>query len=412
VVFDVVRRYLTATGLHVTLVRNITDIDDKIIDKSRRRGLDLGLLSDYYTYRYQGAMARLNVLPADAEPRASEYIPQIIAFITELMRRGHAYQAGAGVYFAVDSITHYGRLSGRRQDRTFGAFGNNGDVYGKRNPADFALWKAARSQAFAWPSPWGMGRPGWHIECSAMSTGLLGEVFDIHGGGADLIFPHHENEIAQAVGRYGTVPATVWMHHGMVTAGGCKISKSDGGYIKLHDLSERYPVDVIRLFLLSKRYRHPLDFSKGAMDRITRNLARLHQFLTRFQKRISMVPQTDTRPGSKTWDRFCEAMDDDFNLPMALAAVFEGIRRVNREMRHVAHRPIAQMSPELNGEIRDILRLCRDVLGLRMVHGKGRAHHCGQACMRSRAAVGHDDSPGASPWAGGYLMKPHNENLL
>jgi cysteinyl-tRNA synthetase len=274
IVFDVIARYLRTKGYDVTYVRNFTDVDDKIIDKARRQDRDWRALSTHYLDRYRRAMDRLNVIPPHIEPKATEFIRPMQRFIARLLHAGHAYAGGGSVYFATAALTNYGRLSGRRVDDRHG----EGAAMGrreKRYPADFVLWKAARPGEPFWPSPWGPGRPGWHIECSAMSGHLLGEVFDIHGGGADLIFPHHENEIAQSEALFKKIPARYWIHHGLVHAEGRKISKSQGCFEDLADLMQRYPPAALRLFLLSKRYRHPLEFSPASMGVAQKHLARL-----------------------------------------------------------------------------------------------------------------------------------------
>ena len=278
VVFDVITRYLKAKGHAVTYVRNLTDIDDKIIEKARQRNQDFKALGQYYTNRYHEAMRLLNVLAPDAEPKATEHIINIRDFISKLIQRGHAYQSGGNVYFAVESFKNYGRLS----HRTVPSISSNFSVeQGKRHPADFALWKEAKPEEPSWPSPWGPGRPGWHIECSAMSSRLLGENYDIHGGGADLVFPHHENEIAQSESLFGRTPANYWMHNGLVYIAGEKMSKSLGNALNLHSLLEIYRPEALRLFLLTKHYRHPVEVTHLALHEASVRLSKLYRFFSR-----------------------------------------------------------------------------------------------------------------------------------
>lgn len=361
VVYDVARRYLKAGGHQVVYVRNITDIDEKIIDQARLKNQDYRALSAYYIREYNAAMARLNVLPPDVEPRASDFIRPIQDLIGAIIQKGHAYRSGGNVYFAVESVKGYGRLSGRGI-RPTPADGDPAAGTGKRHPADFALWRQSKPLSPSWPSPWGRGRPGWHIECSAMSLQLLGEVFDIHGGGEDLIFPHHENEITQSLGLNGQIPAKYWMHHGLVNIGGRKMSKSLGNGLALNDQLSAYPAGVLRLLLLSKRYRHPLEFSEKAMRSAARSFARLARFFSRWDAAAVAARPVGRRPGS-LWSRFCAAMDEDFNFPMALAVVFEGIRHINRELGKISPSGASKESADLKAPAADLAFMVRDILG-------------------------------------------------
>jgi cysteinyl-tRNA synthetase len=365
VVFDVVRRFLQAQGFHVTLVRNITDIDDKILEKARCRHQDFKALGARYLRHYQEAMHRLNIVSPDAEPKASEYISRIRDFISRLIQKGNAYAASGSVYFDVASFRHYGELSGRIVSGDWNDKRCHGT--GKKKPADFALWKAAKPPDPVWPSPWGPGRPGWHIECSAMSTHLLGPVFDIHGGGSDLIFPHHENEIAQSQCLFESPPANIWMHHGLVHVNGRKVSKSQGGYATLAQLLDCYPADALRLVLLSKRYRHPLDFSHRRMQAGSAAMARMHGFFLRLNPEI--WTGGDRQCGSSDrWSRFCSAMADDFNFPKALSIVFEGIRAIQRSMNS---RPGTSGRPCNTAErsaVSELYTMCHDILGFHLGH--------------------------------------------
>lgn len=360
VVFDVVRRFLQAQGLTVTLVRNVTDIDDKILEKACRRNQDFKALGARYLRRYWEAMRRLNVARPDVEPRATDYIPQMQKFISRLIQRGHAYTGGGSVYFAVASFRHYGKLSGRSTQG--GLKGMRIHEPGKKHPADFALWKAAIPPEPNWPSPWGPGRPGWHIECSAMSAHLLGPVFDIHGGGSDLIFPHHENEIAQSQSLFKSGPANLWMHVGLVNFNGHKISKSQGFYETLPQLLERYPADALRLFLLSKRYRHPLDYSHRHMQASMAAMVRVHRFFSRIDP-LLLSPVHPRCNCGDLWKRFDSAMADDFNLPMALSVVFEGIRTIYRGMASRTRGHGAKLSQPQRSVVSELYTMCRDILG-------------------------------------------------
>jgi cysteinyl-tRNA synthetase len=364
VIYDVVARYLKARGCRVTLVRNLTDIDDKIVQKARRLRQDYRIIGHRYIYRYQTAMERLNVAAPDIEPRATAFIPEMLGLIGSLIQKGHAYPSGGDVYFAVDSFKGYGRLSGR--GHRFQADGPRlPALKGKKHPADFALWKSAVPQEPSWPSPWGPGRPGWHIECSAMSAALLGDVFDIHGGGVDLIFPHHENEIAQSQCVFGAPPANCWMHHGLVNVNGQKISKSLDNSQKLTDLLETYPAGAVRLFLLSKLYRHPLEFSHRSMVAAVRSFIRLQRFFGLRGPGTDAPLETGKRPGG-LWFRFCNAMDDDFNFPRALAVVFEGVRHINRLTGNRTQSQAMEKDGGLKQITAELGYMCMEILGLNL----------------------------------------------
>jgi cysteinyl-tRNA synthetase len=362
VIYDVIRRYLTAKGCSVTYVRNVTDIDDKIIEKANRQNQDCRILSAYFLHRYRRAMERLNVLSPDAEPKATDFILPIQEFISRLMQNGHAYRSGGNVHFAVESFKKYGRLSGRTI-QTLSAEHTPPIQTEKKHPADFVLWKAGKPREPSWPSPWGPGRPGWHIECSAMSAGLLGESFDIHGGGADLIFPHHENEIAQSESIFGKTPAKYWMHNGLVNICGVKMSKSLGNGMTLNDLIDIHPPAVLRLLLLSKRYRHPLEFSYDSMHTAAKSYARLYRFFLPLNAPAAAPGEIGKRPGS-LWSRFCNAMDDDFNFPQALSVIFEGVRHVNRQMGNTPDARALRDSNGLNLIAAELSFMCREILGI------------------------------------------------
>jgi cysteinyl-tRNA synthetase len=321
-VFDVVSRYLRHSGFDLTYVRNITDIDDKII----ARAAQLGEPIEAFTARFIAAMhedcARLGILPPDAEPRATQYLPQIIAMVQELIARDYAYVAANGdVMYAVARFAGYGKLSGRRlSDLRAGARVEVDEA--KRDPLDFVLWKHAKPGEPAWDSPWGPGRPGWHIECSAMSTALLGTHFDIHGGGMDLKFPHHENEIAQSCAASGDTFVNLWMHNGFVNVDDEKMSKSLGNFFILRDVLERlrHP-EVMRFFFLLSHYRGPINYSLEQLEQADAALGRIYTAL-RDLPVVAAVASDYTQ-------RFRASMDDDFNTPEALAVLQALTREVN-----------------------------------------------------------------------------------
>jgi cysteinyl-tRNA synthetase len=326
VVFDVVRRYFTYLGYDVTYVRNITDVDDKIIDAAKEAGVTTEQIVAAAAAAFATAYDALGILPADIEPRATDHIPQMITMIEQLIAGGHAYEAGGDVYFSVRGFPGYGKLSGRNVDELqSGARIATGDI--KQDPLDFAVWKAAKPGEPSWPSPWGDGRPGWHIECSAMSYQYLGGSFDIHGGGNDLVFPHHENEIAQAEAALGIEPfARLWMHNGMMTLTGEKMSKSTGHIIDLLDAVKKYPGLAVRLFYLRTHYRKPLDFSEEALADATSSLERLWAF-----RRRRSGPVED-QPDQATMESFSRAMDNDIDVAGGLGALFDAVREGNRRL--------------------------------------------------------------------------------
>ncbi len=362
VVFDVVRRYLEVRGYAVTLVRNVTDIDDKLLVRAGQQGRDYRSLATHYLHRYQAAMARLNVRPPEAEPRATAYIKPIIDNVDRLVQGGHAYHRDGSVYFSTAAYREYGKLSGRTFD-SVPIDGPHPLTDGKRNPADFALWKASKPEEPFWPNPWGAGRPGWHIECSTMSAHLLGETFDIHGGGVDLIFPHHENEIAQSKSLFKKPPANYWMHHGLVHTGGSKISKSQGRFETLNALLDTYPPDALRLLLLSKRYRHPLDFSPQNLKSALKNISRIYRFFSAFGAPAARLDHKVAGSGP-LWSRFCRALDDDFNFPMALAFIFAEIRRINHQ--YGTSPPGQENRPAPPQAVVDLFLICTRVLGFHL----------------------------------------------
>ena len=327
-VFDLVQRWLKARGLRVTYVRNITDVDDKII----RRAVDSGVSVRELTDRFIAAMHEdtdaLGIERPTHEPRATDYIPQMQHLITRLMAKGLAYQDSAGdVDYAVRAFPGYGRLSGKSLDEL--QAGERVEIdQAKRDPLDFVLWKRAKAEEPAevrWTSPWGEGRPGWHLECSAMSSALLGEHFDIHGGGADLQFPHHENEIAQSEGASGKPFVNLWMHNGFVRVNDEKMSKSLGNFFAIRDVLKLFDAETVRFFIIRAHYRSPLNYSQDNLHDARHALARLYTALQNFADVPAALDWS--QPAAQ---RFGAAMDDDFNTPEALAVLFELASEVNR----------------------------------------------------------------------------------
>ena len=323
IVFDVVRRHLEASGYRVTFVRNITDIDDKIIQRAAENGEPMTALTERFIRAYHEDCESLGVRVADHEPRATEYLPQIVAMIATLVEKGYAYAGPNGdVYYAVSRFEPYGRLSGKRlADLRAGARIEVDEA--KRDPLDFVLWKAAKPGEPAWDSPWGAGRPGWHIECSAMSVDLLGEHFDIHGGGMDLKFPHHENEIAQTCAACGSPFVNVWMHNGFVRVDDEKMSKSLGNFFTVREVLEwvRDP-EVVRWFMLGSHYRGPINYTPESLQQADAALERLYTALR------GVTPAAAFEPSAAT-ARFVAAMDDDFNTPEAVAELQSLARELN-----------------------------------------------------------------------------------
>jgi cysteinyl-tRNA synthetase len=341
-VFDLVARWLRASGYALTYVRNITDIDDKIIRRAVERGETIGALTQRFIDAMHEDLDALGVLRPDHEPRATQFVPQMLDLIGLLENKGLAYRAADGdVDYAVRKFDGYGKLSGKSLDE-LRAGERVAVADGKQDPLDFVLWKAAKPEEPAeakWPSPWGEGRPGWHIECSAMSSALLGNTFDIHGGGADLQFPHHENEIAQSEGAHGGTFVRYWMHNGFVRVDDEKMSKSLGNFFTIREVLERYDPEVLRLFVLRAHYRSALNYSDAALDDARASLLRLYTALS------PGVPV----PAAPDWTRddgvrFRDAMDDDFNTPVAVSVLFELANEVNRSRDAAAERQLRALA--------------------------------------------------------------------
>ena len=343
IVFDVIYRYLKWVGFKVTYVRNFTDIDDKIINRSNEKGISCEELTEKYIKAFSEDMTSLGVSVPDEEPLATENIDGMIELIESIIEKGKAYEASGDVYFSVRSHEGYGKLSRRNvDDMVSGARVQPGEQ--KKDPLDFALWKAAKPGEPSWKSPWGEGRPGWHIECSVMSAKYLGQPFDIHGGGEDLTFPHHENEIAQSEAGHDEPLANVWIHNGMLRINAEKMSKSLGNFFTIREILERYSGESLRALYLSAHYRRPCEFSDAALEESTDRIDRLYRAIYEVNLRSSKYEATPPKEGVasgaeakeaqetlETLDaRFRETMDDDFNTARAMASLFEATRSLNK----------------------------------------------------------------------------------
>lgn len=326
VVFDMVARWLRASGYEVTYVRNITDIDDKIIKRASENNESIQSLTQRFITAMDEDSAKLGIIRPDLEPRATEHVQGMLDMISQLIAKDFAYQADNGdVFYKVRSFNDYGKLSGKTLDDL--RAGERVDVDGhKHDPLDFVLWKSAKAGEPYWESPWGNGRPGWHIECSAMSAELLGQHFDIHGGGQDLQFPHHENEIAQSEATHGCTMANYWLHNGFVRVDDEKMSKSLGNFFTIREVLEKYDPEVVRFFILRAHYRSPLNYSDKHLDDAKASLTRLYTALRGLQ-----VPSIDIDWQEPPAARFKAAMDDDFNTAEALAVLFELANELNKD---------------------------------------------------------------------------------
>ncbi len=370
IVFDVIRRYLEFCGYRVRHVMNYTDVDDKIIARSKELGQDPLQLAQQYVEEYDRHLQELNLLPPDVRPRVSSEIDGIVGMVKGLIEAGHAYRVNGDVYFDVGSDPHYGKLSGRKLDEMQAGARLEIDER-KRNPADFALWKSAKPGEPSWDSPWGQGRPGWHIECSAMSLHHLGDQIDIHGGGNDLIFPHHENEIAQTESLTGRQFSRYWVHNGMMQLNGETMSKSTGNMLPISEFLQQSEADVLRLIVLNSHYRTPLSFNSEIAEAAARGLDRLRTAVKPAQATGDGGPTGKGGAGSSEGEKllaqaveraqhdFRVAMDDDFNTPQALSSLYELVRSVN-QARDVG------VSQTALAEARETLSELGGVLGLRL----------------------------------------------
>ncbi|MDX9834161.1 MAG: cysteine--tRNA ligase [Desulfobulbus sp.] len=368
-VFDMVVRHLRYRGYKVTFVRNFTDIDDKIINRAAEQGVDPASLALRFIDEFYADMDALGIIRPDFEPKATEHVEEMVQLIGQLVDKGMAYPSNGDVYFRVVQFAEYGRLSGRSlADMQAGARVEVSEK--KENPMDFVLWKAGKPGEPKWDSPWGPGRPGWHIECSAMSRKYLGETFDIHGGGQDLIFPHHENEIAQSCGATGAEFAKVWMHHGFVTIKDEKMSKSLGNFLTIRDVRAQYHPEVLRLFIFSTQYRNPLDFTEAALQQARVGLGRMYDCLARLAALPVAGPEGDGVIGARDRaalesleKRFNQGMDNDFNTPQALSPVFEAVKVAAKVLRQLPEQPVVA-DLDLLRATGETLRTLGRVLGL------------------------------------------------
>ena len=327
--FDVVCRYLRFLGYRVLFVRNITDLDDKIIQKAQAEESFADVIANRYVEAFHRDTSALGLLAPDYEPKATDYIPEMIDLIQLLEEKGLAYQVDGDVFYSVDAFPAYGRLSRRKLDELQAGARVEVDER-KRHPMDFALWKQRKAGEPYWKSPWGTGRPGWHIECSVMSTKYLGQPFDIHGGGRDLIFPHHENEIAQSEGAFELPLARYWMHNGFVNVNHEKMSKSLGNICMISEILERFDSFTLRHYMLATHYRSPLDFSEAGVAEIERAVVRVHEALERLESLACAGKVGELEEG--LLEEFRSEMDEDFNTPRAIGLIFEELRKLNRLM--------------------------------------------------------------------------------
>ena len=365
ITFDVLRRQLEREGYEVTFVQNFTDIDDKMIRRANEEGITVKELADRFISEYFKDAKALGIRPATVHPKATEHIPEIISLISKLIENGHAYAAPSGdVYYRVSAFPGYGKLSGQNaDDRETGASERLNVDTDKEAPEDFALWKAQKPGEPAWDSPWGKGRPGWHIECSAMSMKYLGENFDIHCGGKDLLFPHHENEIAQSEGATGTKYVNYWMHNGFINVDNQKMSKSLNNFFTVRDIAKEYDLEAVRLFMLSAHYRSPINFSRDQIDSANASLNRL--YTARNSLKFQLENGEDRPLNEKEIEfterlkgyekRFDDAMDDDMNTADALGAVFELVKDANVTVVQGASREAAKAALHSLESICDVL---------------------------------------------------------
>jgi cysteinyl-tRNA synthetase len=432
IVFDVIQRYLRASGYDLTFVKNFTDVDDKIITRANAEGVSATALAERYIAEFRVDMASIGVAPADVEPKATDHIPEMIALVERLIAKGVAYTVNGDVYFEVGRFPRYGALSGKNLDDLLAGARVDVDER-KRDPRDFALWKSAKPGEPAWPSPWGPGRPGWHIECSAMAMRYLGDSFDLHGGGEDLIFPHHECEIAQSEAATGVPFVRVWVHNGFVNLGAEKMSKSLGNVLTIRELAARYPADALRLWLLNTHHRNPIEFSEERLRENARALERLHAVIVDARVRAP-AEFFDAPPPARFGDpapwraplqalgadepmrrivadaseAFERAMDDDFSTPEARAVLFGLARAVDAHRRDGGDpgafaqgvRGLVQMGralgvferlPDVSGPPPDVERLVLDRTSARTQRDWKRADALREEIQRAGWAV--EDTP-------------------
>ncbi|MBQ2661769.1 MAG: cysteine--tRNA ligase [Clostridia bacterium] len=365
VVFDTMRRYLEYLGYDVTFVQNFTDIDDKLIRKANEENSTVPEIAERFIKEYYVDADALGVERASCNPRATEHIDEIIALVQKLIDAGHAYAADNGdVYFSVRSYPAYGKLSGQSIE-SLESGARIDPTEQKRDPLDFALWKGAKPNEPSWDTPWGKGRPGWHIECSAMSMNILGETFDIHAGGQDLIFPHHENEIAQSEASTGKPFAKYWMHNGYINVNNQKMSKSLGNFLLVRDIAKEFDLEAVRMFLLSAHYRNPVNFSRDLVEQASTGLARLKTARERLENapvaEVATAEDADFIAAVDNYKKsFCEAMDDDLNTADALGVLFEYARAVNTFVSTPSSKEALEKAKELFDSITSIFSILRN----------------------------------------------------
>ena len=383
--FDTVRRYFEYRGYTVDYLMNFTDVDDKIIRAAKELGTTAPEVAERFINAFNEDTAALNVKPATMNPRVMDHIEDIIAFIAALVEKGYAYPVNGDVYYRTRKFAHYGQLSDQSIDELeVGASQRTGEEQKiKEDPLDFALWKAAKGDEIAWESPWGAGRPGWHIECSVMATKHLGETIDIHGGGQDLTFPHHENEIAQSEAKTGKTFANYWMHNGYVTIGEDeeKMSKSLGNFFTLKDVAKGYDLEVLRFFILSAHYRQPLNFSDFVMEQMKNGLDRIYNCKYKLEDLLDVTKEGALSPGDKeiiemfekSMAEFSKAMDDDLNTADAITAVYNLVKDVNTYLKEDSNKLVVEEAWKTLNKMTDILGILKrervtitdeDILGL------------------------------------------------
>lgn len=367
IVFDVLRRYLEYRGYDVTFVQNFTDVDDKIINRANELGISPKELADTYIEEYFKDADALGIRRATVHPRVSEHMDEIIDLIQSLIDHGKAYVAEDGsVFYRVDAFPEYGKLSGQNIDdlKAGARIDVNED---KESPLDFAVWKAKKPGEPYWEAPWGEGRPGWHIECSAMSTSILGNTIDIHGGGQDLIFPHHENEIAQSEGATGCPFCHYWVHNGYINIDKEKMSKSLGNFFTVRDVASQYDLDAVRLFMLMSQYRSPVNYSQKMIEQATNALGRLTNFREDKTYRLERTEDRALTADEQAWvdglsrysQAFIDAMDDDLNTADAISAIFDLVRDANTEISDDSPKAMIQAALDLFEELTDVLGIAR-----------------------------------------------------
>ena len=369
VIFDTIRKYLEYRGYEVNFVQNFTDIDDKMIKKAEELGITVKELGDQYIEEYYKDADKLRIKRATVNPRATDYIEEIIEFVEELEDKGHAYEIDGDVYYETKSFDAYGKLSGQKLD-DLRAGARIGVDERKKDPVDFALWKKAKPSEPAWDSPWGQGRPGWHIECSCMAHDILGETIDIHGGGTDLIFPHHENEIAQSEGRTGKPFAKYWLHGAFINVDNKKMSKSLNNFYTAREILEKYDVEVVRLFMLSGHYRTQINFTmevlesaKSGLERMYNGLNQLNGFLKNPQIALKEEEKDTKKELLKYRERFTQKMDEDFNTADGISVIFELVKALNIMIDETSSVELVQFSISLLRELGYPLGILQHDLG-------------------------------------------------